>query len=229
MCGRYLLRSEPRRLAKALDLSSLPLLETRYNIAPGQPILTVARSTTDGTRIARHLRWGLVPQWADDPTIGHRMINARSETVADKPSFAKAVRRRRCLVPADGFYEWRRIDARTKQPHVITLADEALFAMAGIFEHWQDAHGNELETCAILTCEPNELMATLHDRMPVILAPDAYERWLDCRGDDASSVLDLLRPYPAKAMRVQPVSDYVNSTTHEGPRCIEPAPPKTLF
>ena len=157
------------------------------------------------------------------PSIGQRLINARSETAARKPSFRSAIRYRRCLVPADGFYEWKK-QGGGKQPHHITLADNSLFAFAGLWEHWQSGGGEEIESCTILTTTPNELMRTIHNRMPVMLAPEDHAGWLDPNKQDASEVVELLRPFPAELMMARPVGTYVNNPRNEGPRCLETRP-----
>jgi len=211
----------------------------RYNIAPTQPVLTVRDGGADGSpaapgragqREAVLARWGLVPGWADDVSIGARMINARSETVAEKPGFRGAVRYRRCLVPADGYYEWRKPGPDKprgrKQPVLIERMDGGLFAFAGLWEHWQDPAGNELLSTTVLTCEPNEMLADIHDRMPVILEPRDYGRWLDRRTEDPARVADLLRPCPAEQLRITEVSPYVGNVRHEGPRCVQPIGPE---
>ena len=230
MCGRYQLKTEARRLAElfhALHVEGAELLVPRYNIAPGTPVLIV-RDTPTGRRI-EHVRWGLVPGWAEDPKIGYRMINARSETAATKPGFRGAMKYRRCIIPVSGFYEWKKLDSKTKQPHHITLEGVDAFGLAGLWEMWQDPAGNELETCTILTCAPNEMMADLHDRMPVILAPDDYDAWLDVDQQDAPTAATLLKPYPADQMVAWPVSTYVNKAGNEGERCIELAGQRGLF
>jgi putative SOS response-associated peptidase YedK len=172
------------------------------------------------------LRWGLIPGWAKDPAIGARLINARAETVAEKPAFRAAFRRRRCLVLADGFYEWQK-SAKRKQPFFFHLRDDRPFAFAGLWESWEGGDNSHLETCTILTTEPNDLVATVHDRMPVILAPDAHDAWLDPAVEQPDRLTPLLRPYPAEAMDAYPVGPLVNSPTHDGPGCIERA--GTLF
>jgi len=219
-----------------VDFAVLQLM-ARYNIAPSQPVLAVRMEKEQRTPTL--LRWGLVPPWAKDIAIGARMINARSETAHEKPAFKNAFRRRRCLIPADGFYEWcktpggtgapaRRAGASTgkarstRQPYLITMADEQPFAMAGLWEHYQDEHGNELETCTILTTRANEMVGELHDRMPVIISPDDYARWLDCSDEDASIAKTLCRPYPAELMMHRPVGTFVNNARNEGPRCVIP-------
>lgn len=206
-------------------------LVARYNVAPTQPVVVVRMQ--NGKREAALLRWGLVPSWAKDIEIGNRMINARSETAHEKPSFRHAFRRRRCLIPADGFYEWHQTDThmasgdagrgrRVRQPYLITMADEGPFAMAGLWEHWQDEHGNELETCTILTTTANEMVGELHERMPVILDPSDYGAWLDTSSEDITLARSLCKPYPAELMMHRPVGMYVNSPKHEGPGCTQP-------
>lgn len=167
------------------------------------------------------VRWGLVPHWAEDPAIGNRLINARAETITSKPAFRSAARYRRCLLPADGFYEWRNT-AKGKQPFFIRLQGDRIFALAGLWECWESPAGEILETCTILTTEPNPLLAKLHNRMPVILPPEAYQDWLDPAITDVSALKQWLQPYPAEEMEILPVSFYVNSAHNEGPRCIEP-------
>lgn len=231
MCGRYFLSSLDKQLDELLGLDVAALrIQPRYNIAPTQPVLAV-RAGRD-RRQAVHLRWDLVPAWARDITIGSRLINARSETAHEKPAFRHAFRRRRCLIPASGFYEWRRhADAPQtrhskthppRQPHLITMADERPFAMAGLWEHFQDAEGNELETCTILTTPANELVGELHDRMPVILDPDDFDTWLDTTDEDVAAARALCQPCPAELMIHRPVSTFVNNARHEGPACIRP-------
>ena len=230
MCGRYQLKTEAGRLAElfhALHVEGAEHLVPRYNIAPGTPVLIV-RDTPTG-RAVEHVRWGLVPGWADDPKIGYKMINARGETAATKPGFRGAMKYRRCIVPVSGFYEWKKISPKTKQPHHITVEGADVFGLAGLWELWQDPAGNELETMAILTCAPNEMMADLHDRMPVILAPTDFDKWLDADQQDAAEAARLLRPYPADKMVAWPVSTYVNKAGNEGERCIEPVGQQGLF
>ena len=218
MCGRYALHSAPEVIALAFGLSEIPAsIVPRFNIAPTSEVLVV-RAAADGERASGLLRWGLVPRWAKDPKLATRLNNARGETVAQKPSFRDAYRRRRCLVPANGFYEWQRIGSR-KQPYYIAPAQGTLFAFAGLWERWE-GDGGALETCAIVTTDANAPMQAIHDRMPVILAPQAYARWLDCR--TVADVSDLLVPAPAQAIRAHPVSSAVNRASNESPELIEP-------
>ncbi|MCH7813503.1 MAG: SOS response-associated peptidase, partial [Planctomycetes bacterium] len=167
------------------------------------------------------LRWGLIPSWAKDPAIGARMINARSETAAEKPSFRAAFRRRRCLLPADGFYEWQR-SGRVKQPYYIRLKHGPPFALAGLWEQWHSPDGSLVETCTILTTEPNELVKPLHNRMPVLLTPDVFDLWLDPAMTDPARIQPLLRPCPPEQMIAQPVTTHVNSPRNDDPACIQP-------
>lgn len=223
MCGRFTLHTSANVLAQLFDLPEAPVLVPRYNIAPTQPVAIVRAGRQPELREWALVRWGLVPSWAKDPGIGVRMINARAETVAEKPSFRAAFKRRRCLVPADGFYEWQKVGKR-KQPHYIRMHDRAPFAIAGLWEHWHGPDGSELETCTLLTTEPNELLAPLHNRMPVIIAPEDYEEWLDNSNEDRyflSILRHLLRAYPGEKMETHPVSAYVSNARNEGEECIE--------
>lgn len=195
-------------------------LQPRFNIAPTQPVAVVRFGP--GARQLAWLKWGLVPSWARDASIGNRLINARAESVADKPAFRTAFRRRRCLVLADGFYEWRRSGAK-KQPFFIRLRDDRPFAFAGLWESWEGADHSSLETCTILTTGPNELMKPIHDRMPVILASDDYEHWLDPAVQEPEQLAPLLRPYPSDAMLALAVGTHVNNPRNDGPECIVPA------
>ena len=223
MCGRYSLTTAPEALRRLFDFDVTPNLEPRYNIAPTQSA-PVVRPAADGTgRELAMLRWGLIPSWAKDASIGNKMINARAETVAEKPSFRSAFRHRRCLVPADGFYEWRR-EGEIRQPFRIGMKGGAPFAFAGLWEHWQSPDGSELETAAILTTNANLALKSIHDRMPVILPPEAYEPWL-APGADHREVANLLCPFPPELILAHPVSTYVNSPRNTGPQCLEAVPP----
>ncbi len=230
MCGRYTLVN----LAHLTDLFPWIVeppveLAPRYNIAPSQPILAVANDHPDRYD---HFLWGLIPAWAKDPTIGAKMCNARAETLAEKNAFKNAYRRRRCLIPADGFYEWKlQHDGKTKQPTYIRLKGARPFALAGLWEQWQDDAGNEVRSATIITTRPNKLMATLHDRMPAMLKPQDHQRWLDAGEKSPQDLDDLLAPYPEAEMEAYPVSRQVNSPRNEGPELIEPIEPQptTLF
>jgi len=220
MCGRYALILSGRALAEQFDLPSVPTLRPRYNIAPTQSV-PIVRAGSAEPRELREVRWGLIPFWAKDPSIGARMINARSETVAEKPAFRQAIRRRRCLIPASGFYEWSR-QGGDKQPYYIQLSGSRPFAFAGLWEHWSPSEGGPVESCTILTTTPNALVAELHDRMPVILPPDRYDEWLSAAELAEDRLASLLGPYPAEEMTAHPVSRHVNSPAHDDPACIEP-------
>ena len=226
MCGRFTNRFSWKELHERLDLVGTPLnLRPRYNVAPSQDV-AVARAAPDGRTLAM-LRWGLIPSWAKDPAIGHKLINARSETAAEKPSFRSAFRHRRCLIPADGFYEWQRRDG-TRQPWLFGLRDGAPLVFAGLWERWtvpegaaltgslaERSPGDTVETCTILTTAANETVAPVHGRMPVILPPHAWDAWL--AGEEVP-----LGPYPAGDMTAHPVSTHVNRPANDDPRCVEP-------
>jgi putative SOS response-associated peptidase YedK len=220
MCGRYTLASPTERLAEefGVDASSIELAPN-YNVAPTQGVAAVLEE--GGQRRLEVLRWGLIPPWADDPGLGSRMINARSETAPGKPSFRRAFRERRCLIPADGFYEWQRTNG-AKQPYYIHMEDGRPFAFAGLWESWSKGGEGEIRTCTILTTGANALVGEVHDRMPVILAHDAYDVWLD-PASERDELTGLLAPYPEDEMEAYPVSRFVNSPSNNDPRCIEPA------
>ena len=222
MCGRFALTIDPEALQDAFPEFSFPAqYAARFNIAPTQPILAVPN---DGTKKADFFTWGLIPSWAKDPSIGLRMINARAETLAEKPSFRSAFKYHRCLIFANGFYEWKmQPDGKAKVPHFIRLASGTPFALAGLWEQWQSPEGSEIRSATIITTEPNELMATIHNRMPVILPPNAYAQWLDQSPRGPSDLQDLLRPYPTNEMQAYPVSTLVNSPANDRAACITPA------
>jgi putative SOS response-associated peptidase YedK len=223
MCGRYTVRGI-LPVAELFGITVPPeFQQPRYNVAPTQDVLVVRAGDGDGGRPGRRgdlLRWGLVPHWAEDPSVGNRMINARAETAHQRPAFRDAMRRRRCLIPADGFYEWQKQErGKRKQPYLIRMKDDRPFGFAGLWESW--GRGNErLETFTILTTSPNELVAHIHDRMPVIVAPEEYDRWLNPRFA-ANDVADLLCPYPAEPMDAQPVGTQVNNPANDDPSCAE--------
>lgn len=226
MCGRFTLHTSPEQLAAHFGLDEAPQLADRYNIAPTQPVGIVRLEQNSTEREWALVHWGLIPSWTKDPSMGARMINARAETVAEKPSFRAALKRRRCLVPADGFYEWKR-EGRSKQPFHIRMRNEEPFAFAGLWEIWTSPDGGELQSCTVITTEPNELMTNIHDRMPVILAAEDYAEWLgngkDADAREVDQLRHLLRPFDAKLMEAYPVSLQVNSPQNEGPACIKPA------
>jgi putative SOS response-associated peptidase YedK len=222
MCGRFTLTADPGVVARRFGAPPLQGGGTspRYNVAPAQTVITV---TDDGRRQLELMRWGLIPAWAKDPAIGSRLINARAETLAEKPAFRAAFRRRRCLIPADGFYEWTAGPEGKRRPMRIRLTSGQPFAFAGLWDEWRPADGGPpIRTCTIITCAPNELMATLHHRMPVILTPEAEAVWLDPSITDPERLLPLLVPYPADQMVAYPVSPLVNSPAHDSPQLVLP-------
>jgi putative SOS response-associated peptidase YedK len=240
MCGRFALLTSGEDLVTQFGVSQIPIdvsmIAPRYNVAPTQPVVVVRETTAstssadgdstssaDGDSNQRELtflQWGLIPSWAKDPKIGSRLINARSETVAEKPSFRAAFKRRRCLILADGFYEWQSQNGK-KQPMFIHLADQAPFALAGLWESWYSPDGGVIDTCTILTTTPNELMEPIHNRMPVILEPEDYNTWL-IPGDQPNIAMHLLRPFASEKMTAYPVSTWVNSPAHDDAQCITP-------
>jgi putative SOS response-associated peptidase YedK len=222
MCGRFSQAQIAELDREVFKLLSSPALPPRYNVAPTQDVAVVRQPSAATERSLDLLRWGLIPHWAKDPTIGNRMINARAESVADKPAFRDSFRERRCLVPADGFYEWAKTK-HGKQPYYVRVLGGRLFAFAGLWDRWRGPAGETRETFTIITTEPNELLRPVHNRMPVILAPEDYDAWLAPEPTDAAALTELLRPYPTEQMSYYPVSRYVNSPDNEGPECIQPA------
>lgn len=221
MCGRFTQTATPEVIAAQFHVEGpMPLFKPSYNIAPTQRIITVRLNPETGKRECILLRWGLIPSWAKDTKIGNQCINAKAETVAEKPSFRAAFRKRRCLVIADGFYEWQRAGER-KQPLWIGRKDRTLFAFAGLWEHWKPAEGEPLETCTIITTEPNGIMAPIHNRMPVVLAPASYDQWLDLAAP-VEPLKALLRPCPGEELQAYPVSPLVNNPLNNAPQLLEP-------
>src|SRR5262245_36218167 len=221
MCGRFSLTSPRKALRDLFPLFELPDLPPRYNVAPTQAVLAVRVPAEAGESEAVALRWGLVPRWADSLAVGNRLINARSETVATKPAFRDAFQRRRCLILADGFFEWVPVGGR-KQPHYFRLGDGGPFAFAGLWDRWEDPDGGSVQSCTILTTEANGLVKPVHERMPVILAPADFGAWLDPKTLGGSEAQALLRPYPAEAMTAYPVGLRVNSPKHDDAECVLP-------
>jgi len=221
MCGRFTLTADPKTITEAFSGVTVPeQLSPRYNVAPSQPIAVIANNAPDRVEF---FQWGLIPSWAKDPAIGNKMINARGETLGEKPSFKAPYKRRRCLVLSDGFYEWRKQPgSKTKTPMYIKLQSGEPFAFAGLWEAWSSPEGDRLLSCTIITTSPNELMADIHNRMPVILPPEAYDRWLDPAERKPADLNDLLKPYPADPMTAYAVSTLVNNPRNDSPACIEP-------
>lgn len=211
MCGRYTLITDISRIAESFGVAPTLEVQPRYNIAPTQDIVAILNN---GSPHLSLLRWGLIPAWAKDETIGSRMINARAETLAEKPSFRGLLRGKRCLVVADGFYEWQ-TEGKTKTPMYITLQDGQPFAFAGLWDLWKSPDGRQIQSCTIVTTEPNELMAPIHNRMPAILRPKAYEDWLNPQLRDEQVLTHLLKPYPTELMKARAVSKLVNNPRND--------------
>lgn len=218
MCGRLILSTPAEQLAAAFDLPEVPALAARYNVAPSQSVAVVGLKPDGATRGLALLRWGLVPHWAADPAKGPRPINLRAETAAWK--FGNLLRRHRCLVPANGFYEWRVVDGK-KVPRRFVLTSGGVFALAGVWDAWGRGP-DRLLTCAVLTTAANDLVGEVHDRMPAIVPPEGYPEWLD-PGTPEARLLELLRPYPAELMAAADASPRVNSPKSEGPDLLDPA------
>jgi putative SOS response-associated peptidase YedK len=220
MCGRFTQSLTGEAIAEAFDLADLPQWTPRYNLAPTQSIPAILASES-GDRTFKSLRWGLIPSWAKDPAMGAKLINARSETVSEKPSFRSAFKKRRCLILADGFYEWQKNQGK-KQPFYFRLESGQPFGFAGLWEQWQASEDDVWQTCTILTTDANSLLSQVHDRMPVMLHSEDYDRWLDPQNQDTEALQTLLRPYESEAMVSYAVSSAVNRATHDQPDCIEP-------
>jgi putative SOS response-associated peptidase YedK len=222
VCGRYSLTTAPEALRRLFDFDVTPNLAPRYNIAPTQSAPVVRAIEGGAGRELAMMNWGLIPSWAKDAAIGNKMINARSETVARKPSFREAFRHRRCLVPADGFYEWRR-EGETKQPFRIGMKGGKPFAFAGLWERWEGSgDGLAVETFTILTTEANRKLRPIHPRMPVILEPESYPTWLDTSPENTDRSLSVLKPFPIEPMAFYRVSTRVNSPRNDDPACVKP-------
>jgi putative SOS response-associated peptidase YedK len=222
MCGRYRLVRKKEILAEIFGLENENEVDwaPRYNVAPGQDVAVIRQDATQPVRTFSLVRWGLIPSWAQDPKVGYTMINARAESIAEKPAFREPLQSRRCLIPADGFYEWAK-QGKEKAPYCFTLADDSVFAFAGLWDRWTNPEGEWLQTCSIITTSANPLVAGVHDRMPVILEPENYDLWLDPALKKAEQVIDFLKPYRADAMKSWRVSSRVNSAQNDDPECIE--------
>ena len=219
MCGRFTLTANPEVVRDLFDLTGTPTpMEPRYNVAPTQPVAAI---TNDDPKSLTYFRWGLVPSWSKDIKIGAKLINARSEEAYQKPAFRAAFKRRRCLIPADGFYEWQK-DGKAKTPHFIHMRDGKLFAFAGLWEIWRSPEGDELRTCTILTTEANALVSSLHNRMPVILKPNDFDIWLEKGEQPTELLMPLMKPFDPAAMEEYVVSPLVNRATIDAPEMIEP-------
>jgi putative SOS response-associated peptidase YedK len=219
MCGRFTLTADLDTIQLAFNLETMPSsLAPRYNIAPSQPVVII---TNEAPTILSFHTWGLLPSWAKDPSIANKLINARSETAHEKPSFRAAFKRRRCLIPADGFFEWKR-EGNSKTPQFIHLKGRPVFALAGLWEVWNSPQGDEVRTCTILTTEANDFMKPIHDRMPVILDPADYDEWLAAGDTPPLALHALMRPYDPGKMAAYAVSKQVNSPGNDAPQVIEP-------
>jgi putative SOS response-associated peptidase YedK len=222
MCGRYRLSRRKQIIEEHFDsVSDEEDWSPRYNIAPTQPVPIIRQNPKEPRRELSLMRWGLVPSWAKDMSGAAKMINARSETAATTPAFRDAMKSRRCLIPADGFYEWQRI-GKAKQPYCFEIVDGTLFAFAGLWDRWKDPNGTWVKSCSILTTTPNAVTSGIHDRMPVILNPDGYDLWLDPGMGDVDAASDLLKPYDARMMRCYPVNPRVNSVANDDAECSAP-------
>jgi len=222
MCGRFTLTVDPAELQDTFaDFAFPQKFAPRFNIAPTQPVLAIPN---DGRNAADFFIWGLIPSWAKDPSIGNRLINARGETLAEKPSFRGSYKYKRCLILADGFYEWKKLPGtKTKIPHFIHMKNRQPFAFAGLWDEWHSPDGSQVRSCTIITISPNEMMASLHDRMPVILSHDAYAQWLDASPRTPDSLQPLIKPYPSDEMAAYPVSTLVNNPKNDRAECVVPA------
>lgn len=228
MCGRYTLKSPREAIVQKFGVAPQFLLSARFNIAPGQAVPVVRANTVTHQRELVLLKWGLIPFWANDPTIGNRLVNARSETAATKPAFRSALRARRCLIVADGFYEWQARDGR-KQPYYIQFGAGGPVGFGGLWERWEKA-GTAVESCAILTCVANDTMQPFHHRMPVVIPAEEFARWLDPTVKDVSTVSQIMCEGASMEMTAYPVSTLVNTVRNDSPQCVKPsAPPATLF
>ena len=226
MCGRYRLTRSQRQLQEHFDAYGEVEVSPRYNIAPSQPVVTIRQDAAKPVRRLATMRWGLIPSWAKDTSMAFKTINARAETVATTPSFRDPFKSQRCLIPADGFYEWQR-NGKTKQPYCFEVNDGELFAFAGLWDRWRGSQGDVIESCTIVTTTPNSLLADVHDRMPVILNPDDYDLWLDPGFRDLASVSEMLRPFDAGLMRRYPVSTRVNRVLNDDADCAKPLDTET--
>ena len=222
MCGRFTLTVDPAELQDTFSNYTFPeKFAPRFNIAPSQPVLAIPN---DDKFRADFFIWGLIPMWAKDPSIGSRLINARGETLAEKPSFRGGYKHKRCLILADGFYEWKAFGGKkSKTPYFIHMKDRQPFAMAGLWDSWEGSDGSSIKTCTIITTQPNELMSLIHDRMPVILHPRDYAKWLEPAAQAPDNLQPLIKPFPADAMSAYPVSTLVNKPANDMPELVVPA------
>ena len=230
MCGRFARRSTQEVLADwfGVEMEDMPWFAPSYNIAPQSTQPVVRLSADTGKREFAPMRWGLVPYWAKDAKIGYSTINARAEEVASKPLYREALKRRRCLIPADAFYEWQKLSAKARRPFAFGMANGEPYAFAGLWERWRPKEGEPLETFTILTTDPNDIAEKVHDRMPVILERSDYSRWMEL-GDPERLPVDLLKPYPAEKMRSWPVSERVGNVRNDDPELLKESEPERLL
>jgi len=221
MCGRFTLKTERERIKEMFRLQRLGQFDPRYNIAPSQPVLAVRMNAENGEREGTFFKWGLIPSWAKEPSIGNNLANARADTVATKPAFRSAFKKRRCLVVADGFYEWR-AGPGGKTPYYFQMKDQGPFAFAGLWERWEKGE-EPVESCTLITTDANAVVGQVHNRMPVILDPGSFDTWLDPNEQRAEVLQALLAPLPDDSLTTYPVSKLVNNPKNQGPQCIEPA------
>ena len=221
MCGRFTLTVDPAEVQETFsEYAFPPQFAPRYNIAPTQPVLAIPN---DDQKTADFFIWGLIPMWAKDPSIGNRMINARGETLEEKPAFRGSLKYKRCLILADGFYEWKDTPGRkVKTPFYIQMKDQKPFAFAGLWDSWNGPDGSQIKSCTIITTLPNELMEIIHNRMPVILHPRDYDKWLDPSPQTPEQLKPLVKPFPADMMNAYPVSTLVNTPSNDTPELIRP-------
>jgi putative SOS response-associated peptidase YedK len=228
MCGRYRLSRRKQLIEECFETPESEHEWTpRYNIAPTQLVPIIRQNPKEPVRKLSLVRWGLIPSWAKDSSIAAQMINARSETADTRPAFRDAVKSRRCLIPADGFYEWQRT-GKAKQPYCFEVGEGELFALAGLRDRWKDPTGDMIESCSILTTTPNAVTSAVHDRMPVILDPDCYDLWLDPGMRESAVVSEMLKPFDARRMRCYPVSARVNHVVNDDEGCSEPVEPPPI-
>ena len=223
MCGRFAVKTPAKSLAKMLNADlKFESVEARFNIAPTSTVAVARIPSNQTNAVLEGLKWGLIPVWASDPSIGNKLANARAETITEKPSFKSSFKKQRCLVPIDGFFEWNQ-ETKPKQPSYFTMKDDEPFALAGIWDYWKPKAGGEgVYSFSLITTEANAVLAKVHDRMPVIVPPDQYGEWLDPNNQDTAKLVNFLKPYPPAKMKATLVSTYVNATRNQGPQCIEP-------
>lgn len=223
MCGRYKLTVPFREIVRLYNLTNSVNLASRYNIAPTQDVLAITLDGETQQRRGEMMRWGLVPFWAKDVKIGYSLINAKAETIAEKPAFREALKKRRCIIPADGFYEWQKLDAKRKQPFALMMKDRSVFGFAGLWEKWTEkASGEVIHSCTIITTEPNALCAPIHNRMPVILDPSDHARWLGEQPASNDELQAMLQPFPAERMMAFKIGSRIGNVKDNDPALIEP-------